>query len=61
MTPDPTYHCDHCGTTWSYRAVRYVARCRDCGNGLVRDEVVVAVTTPSSAAPCPPPLRRAAA
>ena len=62
MTPpqDPTYHCDHCGTTWSYRAVRYAARCRDCGNGLVRDEAA-AVTTPSSAAPSPPPLRRAAA
>jgi hypothetical protein len=64
MTPpqDPTYHCDHCGTTWSYRAVRYAARCRDCGNGLVRDDAIVAaVTAPSSGAPSPPPLRRAAA
>ncbi len=36
MSDDPNYHCAHCGTTWSYRAVRYVARCRDCGSGLTR-------------------------
>jgi ribosomal protein L37AE/L43A len=67
MSDDPNYHCEHCGTTWSYRAVRYAARCRDCGTGLTRvapapaAAAVAAVTTPSSAAPSPPPRRRAAA
>jgi hypothetical protein len=63
MSDDPNYHCEHCGTTWSYRAVRYAARCRDCGTGLTRvaPATVLPVTTPSSAAPSPPPRRRAAA
>jgi DNA-directed RNA polymerase subunit RPC12/RpoP len=34
----PEYRCGTCGTAWSYRAVRHVARCRDCGGGLVREE-----------------------
>jgi hypothetical protein len=60
MTEDPTYHCGHCGTTWSYRAVRYVACCRDCGGGLVRTDPLLTLA-PAAAAPAPPPLRQAAA
>jgi DNA-directed RNA polymerase subunit RPC12/RpoP len=33
---EPTYRCPRCGATWTYRAVRNLARCRDCGSGLVR-------------------------
>jgi hypothetical protein len=62
MNDDPTYRCDHCATTWSYRAVRYVACCPDCGAGLTRARVV-APAPPSAAAPvsAPSPLRQAAA
>lgn len=59
MTEDPTYHCDHCGTTWSYRAVRYVACCRDCGGGLVRTDARLTRAS-SSAAPSPAPRQAAA-
>jgi DNA-directed RNA polymerase subunit RPC12/RpoP len=34
----PLYACTVCGAPWSYRAVRHVARCRDCGGGLRRLE-----------------------
>jgi hypothetical protein len=32
-----TYRCTLCGGHWSYDAVRFLARCRDCGGGLVRE------------------------
>jgi len=34
----PLYGCTMCGASWPYRAVRNVARCRDCGGGLQRVE-----------------------
>lgn len=34
----PLYGCTLCGASWSYRAVRHVARCPDCGGGLRRAE-----------------------
>ena len=34
--PNATYHCTVCGVIWSYRAVRHLACCRDCGSGLLR-------------------------
>ncbi|HEX4010607.1 MAG TPA: hypothetical protein VHX62_11385 [Solirubrobacteraceae bacterium] len=32
----PTYRCSGCGARWTYEAVRYVARCPECGSGLLR-------------------------
>jgi hypothetical protein len=29
-----TYRCTFCEADWSYDDVRYLARCRACGNGL---------------------------
>ena len=31
-----TYSCSGCGARWAYEAVRYVARCPECGSGLLR-------------------------
>jgi DNA-directed RNA polymerase subunit RPC12/RpoP len=36
--PRPVYRCEACDARWTYLAVRHVARCRDCGSGLVRVE-----------------------
>ena len=34
------YRCALCDARWSYAAVRHLARCRDCGGGLVRAKVL---------------------
>jgi predicted nucleic acid-binding Zn-ribbon protein len=32
----PVYRCTECDARWAYGDVRHIARCRDCGGGLVR-------------------------
>ena len=60
MNDDPYYRCAHCGATWSYRAVRYVARCRDCGSGLTRTPSAPCATMVGPDDPAQLPNRQAA-
>lgn len=48
-TEAPSYRCTVCDARWSYRAVRHVACCRDCGSGLRR----VASSDPAPAVSAP--------
>jgi DNA-directed RNA polymerase subunit RPC12/RpoP len=57
-TMSPEYRCTACGTRLSFDAVRHVARCLDCGAGLLREtEPDVKRVSPEGPTPGTPATR----